>query len=85
VHADVLIKATKVEGMYTADPETDPDADFIPAISYHEVISRDLRVMDTTAITLCRDNAVPIIVLNINTTGAVAAAVRGERTGTLVS
>jgi uridylate kinase len=85
VHADVLIKATKVEGVYTADPEKDPEAKFIPSIGYHDVISRDLRVMDAAAISLCRDNALPIIVLNINNTGAVAGAVRGEKTGTLVS
>jgi len=85
VHADVLIKATKVEGVYTADPEKDPAAEFIPAIGYHDVIARDLRVMDAAAISLCRDNAVPIIVLNINNPGAVAGAVRGRQMGTLVS
>jgi len=85
VHADVLIKATKVAGVYSADPEKEPDAVFFPKIGYHDVITRDLKVMDAPAISLCKDNALPIIVLNINEPGAVAAAVRGEPTGTLVS
>jgi uridylate kinase len=80
-----LIKATKVEGIYTADPEKDPDAEFIPHLTYQDVLTRDLRVMDAAAVSLCRDNDLPIIVLNINERGAVAAALRGEKRGTLVS
>ena len=85
MHADVLIKATKVEGVYTADPEKDPNAEFLRAISYQDVITRDLKVMDAPAVSLCKDNGLPIIVLNINERGAVANAVRGVETGTLVS
>lgn len=85
VHADVLIKATKVEGVFTSDPMTDPEAEFIPRLGFHEVLTRELKVMDAPAVSLCKDNDLPIIVLNINSTGAVAAAVRGEPTGTLVS
>jgi uridylate kinase len=83
--ADVVIKATKVQGVYTADPERDPKAEFIPAISFHEVLTRELAVMDTAAVSLCKDNGLPIIVLNLGDQGAVASAIRGERVGTLVS
>jgi uridylate kinase len=85
IHAGLLIKATKVEGIYTADPEKDPAAEFIPHLTYQDVLTRDLRVMDAAAVSLCRENKLPIIVLNINERGAVAAALRGERRGTLVS
>ena len=84
MHADVLIKATKVDGVYTADPKKDPGAVMLPEITYQEVITRDLKVMDSPAVSLCKDNGLPIIVLNIGNRGAVAAAVRGQKTGTLV-
>lgn len=83
--ADVVIKATKVKGIYTADPVRDPAAEFIPDISFQEVVSRDLRVMDAPAVSLCRENNLPIIVLNLEDRGAMEAAIRGERIGTLVS
>ncbi len=83
--ADVLIKATKVQGVYTADPELDPAAEFIPRLTFHDVLAKDLRVMDAAAVSLCRDNGLPIIVLNINERGALAAALRGREMGTLVS
>jgi len=83
--ADVLIKATKVEGVYTADPAKDPNAQFIPHLSYRQVMTNELGVMDAAAVSLCRDNGLPIIVLNIGRPGAVAAAIRGEAVGTLVS
>jgi uridylate kinase len=83
--ADVLIKATKVNGVYSADPEKDPDAEFIPSLSFDDVVQRGLGVMDTSAIALCRENSLPIIVLNINRPGAMGAAIRGETVGTLVS
>jgi uridylate kinase len=83
--ADLLIKATKVSGIYTADPEKDPTAVFIPHISYQDVLTRDLKVMDAPAISLCRENHLPIVVLNIHERGAVAAALRGEKRGTMVS
>ncbi|MGH7449265.1 MAG: UMP kinase, partial [Longimicrobiales bacterium] len=65
IHADLLIKATKVNGIYSADPEKDPHAEFIPRLTFHDVLSRDLRVMDAAAVSLCRENRLPIIVLNI--------------------
>jgi uridylate kinase len=85
IDAHLIIKATKVEGIYSADPEKDPDAVFIPHLTYQDVLARDLRVMDAAAISLCRENDLPIIVLNIQERGAVAAALRGEKRGTLVS
>ncbi|HEU5208069.1 MAG TPA: UMP kinase [Longimicrobiales bacterium] len=85
VDADVLIKATKVSGIYTADPAKDPDAEFIRRLSFHDVLTRELQVMDAAAVSLCKDNGLPIIVLNIHERGAVAAALRGEEMGTLVS
>ncbi len=83
--ADIIIKATSVDGVYSADPKTNPDARRYETISYRDVMLEELRVMDQTAITLCKENQLPLIVLNIHQTGAVAAAVRGERVGTLVS
>jgi uridylate kinase len=85
MEADVLIKATKVEGIYTADPAKDPNAEFIPHLSYRQLMTRELGVMDAAAVSLCRENGLPIIVLNIGRPGAVAAAIRGEPVGTLVS
>ncbi len=85
MEADVIIKATKVAGIYTADPLVDPTAQFIPRISFQEVIARELRVMDASAVSLCKDNNLPIIVLNLDDRGAVGAAIRGERIGTIVS
>lgn len=82
--ADVLIKATKVAGVYTADPAKDPTAEFIPSISFQEVVARELAVMDAPAVSLCKDNGLPIIVLDLGR-GSVTAAVKGERIGTLVS
>jgi uridylate kinase len=85
MRSDVVIKATKVEGVYSADPFTDPDAEFIPRISFQEVVARELAVMDTAAVALCKENQLPIIVLNLYNRGAVADAIRGESVGTLVS
>ena len=83
--ADVIIKATSVDGVYSADPKKDPEARRYETISYRDVMLGELKVMDQTAITLCKENSLPLIVLNIHQTGAVAAAIRGERVGTLVS
>jgi len=83
--SDVVIKATKVRGVYTADPATDPNAEFIPKISFQEVVARELAVMDTPAVALCKQNSLPIIVLNLEEQGAVARAILGERVGSLVS
>ena len=85
MEADVIIKATKVSGVYTADPEKDPDAEFLPEVSFHEVVTRELGVMDAPAVSLCKDNNLPIIVLDLGRPGSVAAAIRGETVGTLVS
>jgi uridylate kinase len=85
IDADVIIKATKVEGVYSADPKVDPKAVFLPSLSFMDVMTRELGVMDAAAISLCKDNGMPIIVLNIHKSGAVGAAIRGERVGTLVS
>ena len=84
IKADVIIKATSVDGVYSADPKKDTSATFYPEVSYRDVILEQLGVMDQTAITLCSENKLPLIVLNINRQGAVAAATRGERIGTLV-
>jgi uridylate kinase len=83
--ADVVIKATSVDGVYTADPKKDPTATKYDRISYRDVMVDELRVMDQTAITLCKENSLPLIVLNIHESGAVARAIRGEAVGTLVS
>jgi uridylate kinase len=85
MEADVVIKATKVPGVFTADPATDPTAEFIPTITFQEVVARELGVMDAPAVSLCKDNGLPIIVLDLEDRGAVAAAIRGQRIGTLVS
>ncbi|MEO7359290.1 MAG: UMP kinase [Gemmatimonadaceae bacterium] len=83
--ADVIIKATSVDGVYSADPKKDTTAKKYETITYRDVMVDELKVMDQTAITLCKENRLPLIVLNINSTGAIAQAVRGERVGTLVS
>lgn len=84
IEAELIIKATKVEGVYSADPLTDPNAELIPQISFLEVMTRELGVMDATAISLCKDNDLPVIVLNIQRPDAVLEAVRGKRIGTLI-
>lgn len=83
--ADVILKATKVDGVFTADPDTDPDATFIPRISYLEVMTRELEVMDAAAISLCKENELPVIVLNIRKPGAILQALEGEEVGTMVA
>ncbi len=83
--ADVIIKATSVDGVYSADPKTTPNARRFRRISYRNVMQKELGVMDQTAVTLCKENNIPLIVLDINAPQAVLKAVRGERVGTLVS
>ena len=85
MNADVVIKATKVAGVFTADPSIDASAEFISEITFHEVVARDLRVMDAAAVSLCRENQLPIIVLSLEDQGAVRSAIAGDRIGTLVS
>jgi uridylate kinase len=84
IKANVIIKATSVDGVYSADPKVDKTAKFYDEISYRDVMLEELKVMDQTAVTLCKENALPLIVLNIHRPGAIAAAVQGERIGTLV-
>lgn len=85
MESDVVIKATKVQGVFTSDPVQNPDAEFLPEVSFDEVMTRRLAVMDAAAVSLCRENGLPIIVMSLEEPGAVAAAVRGEPVGTLVS
>lgn len=85
IGADLLIKATKVDGVYTADPETNPDASFLPRLGYDQVLEQKLNVMDATAIVLCRDNNLPLRVLNIYIPDALMRLLQGEDIGTLVS
>ncbi|HSJ10055.1 MAG TPA: UMP kinase [Longimicrobiales bacterium] len=85
MHASLIIKATNVDGVYTADPKKDPTAVFIPELTFQDVLTRDLKVMDAAGVSLCKENNLPIVVLNIQEPGAVAAALRGEKRGTLVS
>jgi uridylate kinase len=84
IEADVLVKATNVDGVYTADPKLDPTAEFLAELTFQEAIVRGLRVMDANAFGLCKENALPIVVMNINQDGAVARVLQGERVGTLV-
>jgi uridylate kinase len=85
MESDIVIKATKVRGVFTADPRKDPGAEFLPTVSYQEVMTRELAVMDAAAVSLCKENGLPIIVLNLEDRGTVSAAIRGDHVGTLVS
>jgi uridylate kinase len=85
IRADVILKATKVDGIYSADPTKVKDAILYSEISYMEIISKDLRVMDQTAISLCRENHLPIIVFNLNVPGNISRVVLGEKIGSLVN
>ncbi len=84
VNADIVMKATKVDGIFTADPSKDPSARLIPTTSYMHVVRERLMVMDITAITLCMDNRLPILVFNMTVDGNIVRAVMGEPIGTLV-
>ncbi|MGD9109593.1 MAG: UMP kinase [Phycisphaerales bacterium] len=83
--ADLVIKATNVEGVYSADPDDNPDAKLFEKLTYAEVLEKNLRVMDHSAITLCRDSKIPIVVLNIFKEGNLTKAICGEKVGTLIS
>ena len=84
IGAEVLLKATKVDGIYSADPFEDPSAERYDRISYLEVLNRQLKVMDLTAISLCMDHKLPIVVFDMKKEGNIAAAIRGENIGTFV-
>lgn len=85
IHADAVLKATQVDGIYTADPKHDPDAELIREISYQEALERRLRVMDATALSLCMENGMPIHVFNLGVRGNILRVVRGEDVGSVVS
>jgi uridylate kinase len=82
--AEVILKGTKVDGIYTADPMTSPDATRFESISYLKVLEQGLKVMDATAISLCMDNRLPIVVFNLRTPGNLRRVIMGERVGTTV-
>jgi uridylate kinase len=84
IGAEVMLKATLVDGVYDADPVTHPDATLMSEVTYLDLIAKGLRVMDSTAATMCKDHQLPIVVFNITKPGNVVRAVRGERIGTLV-
>jgi len=85
IKADVILKATKVDGVYDADPIKVTTAKMYAEISYMDVLTQGLAVMDSTAITLCKDNSVPIIVFNMNTKGNIRRVIEGEKIGSMVS
>ena len=84
VEADVMLKGTRVDGIYTADPEKDPTATKFDEITYDEIYNRGLRVMDLTATALCKENHMPIVVFDMDTPGNLARVIAGEPIGTLV-
>jgi len=86
IHAEIILMAKNgVEGVYTADPAVDPKAEFIPEITHMEALERRLRVMDSTALALCMENAMPLNVFNMEDEDSLARIISGERVGTLVS
>jgi uridylate kinase len=85
IHADVIVKGTRVDGVYDSDPEKNRKASMFHKISYFDVLKKDLKIMDLTAITLCKENNMPIIVFNVNQKGNLVRLVRGESVGTLVT
>ncbi len=85
VHAEVLLKATKVDGLYSADPVLNPDAEFVEETTYMEVLEKQLKVMDMTAISLAMDNSLPLVVFNLKTRGNIRQVVCGEKVGTRIS
>ncbi|MGG6269771.1 UMP kinase [Leptolyngbya sp. AN03gr2] len=84
INAEVLFKATKVDGVYDSDPKKNPDAKRFKSLTYSHVLTQDLQVMDSTAIALCKDNNIPIIVFDLSVRGNVKRAVTGESIGTIV-
>ena len=85
LHADVLLKATKVDGIYTADPKKDKSATLYHDVSYEQVIREDLKVMDLTAFALCKQQKIPLVVFNLKVPGNIARVVRGELVGTRIT
>ncbi len=85
IHAEILFKATKVDGLYDSDPEKDKGAIFIEKTSYMEVLERQLKVMDMTAISLAMDNDLPLVIFNLSQAGSMKKLVQGEKLGSLIS
>jgi uridylate kinase len=85
LNADIMIKATKVDGVYTDDPMKNPKARLVKSLTYQQVLEQNLKVMDPAAISLCRENRIPVIVLNIFNKGDLTEALRGKKVGTLIS
>ena len=84
IEADILLKGTRVDGVYTADPEKDPTATKYDRLSFDEALSRNLRVMDLTAFTLCKENKLPIVVFDMDTEGNLEKVLEGKKIGTIV-
>jgi uridylate kinase len=84
VEARVILKATNVDGVYTADPKKDPSARFLPQLSFQEALVNGYAVMDANAFGLCKANQLPIVVFNINDPGAIRRVLQGDRVGTIV-
>ncbi len=84
IDAELIMKATKVDGVYDADPVTNPSAKRFESLTYNHVLTHDLRVMDSTAIALCKDNDIPILVFNLSVAGNIRRALMGEQIGTIV-
>jgi uridylate kinase len=82
--ADVILKATRVDGVFSGDPEKDPAATFFPRITYLDILNRGLKVMDSTAISLCMDNRLPLVVFNVGQPGNLTRVIDGELVGTMV-
>jgi uridylate kinase len=85
INAEVLLKATSVDGIYSADPKKDADATKFAEITYMEILSRGLRVMDTTAVSMCKDNALPMIIFSMRERGNILRVIQGEKLGSLVT
>lgn len=84
INAEVVLKATNVDGVYDEDPRHNPNARLLNTLTYHDVTSRDLSVMDMTAITLCQENNIPVVVFNLSKPGNISRAIKGESVGTLI-
>ena len=85
INADIVLKATNVDGIYTNDPKKDPNAEKLDKLTYMDVLDKKLNVMDLTAITLCMDNNMPILVYNMNTPGNLEKVIKEEKIGTIVN
>jgi len=84
IDADVMLKGTRVDGVYTSDPENDPDAEKFTTLTFDEALEKNLRILDQTAFTMCRENELPVVVFNMNERGNLKKLISGEKIGTLV-